>query len=326
MREDWDRRAQQDAESFIYTRDQQHDAEDFARSGEANYNQLVRPYLPILLPNRTSHDAHVVEIGCGIGRMTEWFARAFAHVDAIDVSPVMIDRARRRLAQFRNIAFHTGNGSDLVAIADASADFVFSYIVFQHIPSREAIERYVREAGRVLKSGGAFKFQLNGDQNPAALTHPRDTWLGEVFSQVEAEAMLADAGFSLLSQEGAGTQYYVLTAVRGDAPEERPYVLPGEPWADSLLLEGFGPAVDASWRPIAGRARVHVPGRGTRIYAGIYFWPESCHHTLTIDGNPFGVTTPGDHYFECPSTAAEVLLTLDPQPSKRPAFRIIGRC
>ena len=320
MREDWDRRAHEDAEAHIYTGD----SHDFVRSGEANYKQLVRPYLPILLQGRAAGDCRVVEIGCGVGRMTRWFAGDFGWVDALDVSPVMIARARQRLAALSNVAFHVGNGSDLAPLADGSADLVFSYIVFQHIPAREAIEGYVREAARVLKDGGAFKFQVNGDQSPAYAGHSRDTWHGEVFTEAEVSAMLAASGFSLLASEGAGTQYYVITAIKGDRLPEWSYVLPGEAWAEPLLLEGFGPAVDASWRPMAARARVRVEGCGSRLYLGLYFWPESCNHRVTFAGHSFEVSSPGDHYWECPAGAGDIEITLDPTPLKPPAFRVIG--
>jgi SAM-dependent methyltransferase len=323
MREDWDRRAREDAEKFIYTRDAASDACDFARSGEANYNQLVRPYLPILLRGRPAGECRAVEIGCGIGRMTEWLAGSFAWVDALDVSPVMVEAARQRLGHLANIRFHVGNGGDLAPIASASADLIFSYIVFQHIPSREAIAGYIRDAARVLRDGGALKFQLNGDQSPAYRSHQRDTWLGEVFSEAEVREMLTVAGLTQIAAEGAGTQYYVVTAVKGE-PLERSYVLPGEPWSEPLLLEGFGPAVDASWRPMAGLARVRVEGRGTRLYLGLYFWPESCCHRLTVAGNEFSVETPGDHYFECRGSSGDIEIRLNPPPVKHPAFRVIG--
>lgn len=135
--------------------------------------------------------------------------------------------------------------------------------------------------------------------------------------------MLAAAGLTRLSSEGAGTQYYVVTAVAGDPPE-RSYVLPGEAWAAPLLLEGFGPAVDASWRPMAGRAKVRLAGGGERLYLGLYFWPESCRHRLTVAGNSFPVETPGDHYFECRAGAGDIEITLEPPPDKAPAFRVIG--
>ena len=323
MRDDWDRRAREDAESFIYTRDSASDAEDFVRSGEANYKQLVRPYLPILLHGQAARDCCVVEIGCGIGRMTEWLAADFGRVEALDVSPAMIQAARQRLSQVSNIRFHIGSGSDLAPIADRSADLVFSYIVFQHIPSRAAIEGYVADAARVLKNGGAIKFQLNGDRSPAYLAHPRDTWLGEVFSEADVAHMLAAAGLAPIASEGAGTQYYVVTAIKGEPPP-RSYVLPGEPWAGPLLLKGFGAAVDASWRPMANHAKVRLAGPGARLYLGLYFWPESCHHQLTVAGHRFQVAAPGDHYFECAANEGEIEITLDPAAERAPAFRVIG--
>ncbi len=325
MRQDWDARARQDAEHFIYTRDGSGDVDDFARSGEANYNQLVRPYIPILLNGRESAACRAVEIGCGIGRMTEYFARDFAHIDAIDVAPAMIEGARKRLGHVTNAAFHVGAGSDLAAVTSESVDLVFSYIVFQHIPSRAVIEGYVHEAARVLRSGGAFKFQLNGDQSDEYLKHPRDTWLGETFSVSEATAMLARAGFHIVSMEGAGTQYFVITARKGPV-EHTGYVLPGEPWAEQFLLSGFGPAVDNSWRPISTPARVQLNGSGSRVYLGLYFWQQSCHHRLTFCGRVFDVTSAGDHFFVCDdSSESQVEILIEPAPSKLPAFRVIGR-
>src|SRR5437868_12089245 len=40
MRLDWNGRAQQDAEHFVYTRDAEVDEADFSASGRANYDQL----------------------------------------------------------------------------------------------------------------------------------------------------------------------------------------------------------------------------------------------------------------------------------------------
>ena len=323
MREDWDARARQDAERNIYTRDDADDVNDFGLSGEANYNQLVRPYLPVLLSGREVRSCRVVEIGCGVGRMTEFLARDFGFVDAVDVAPAMIQGARRRLGHLPNIAFHAGRGSDLEPVEDGSADLVFSYIVFQHIPSRTVIESYVREAARVLRDGGAFKFQVNGDQSAAYLAHRRDTWLGETFSTGEASAMLASSGFSIISMEGAGTQYFVITARKGPV-QHAGYLLPGEPWAEPFLLHGFGAAVDASWRPMESRARVLLEGAGSLLYVGLYFWPESCRHRLTVAGHCFEVTESGDHFFECARVGGEIELALDPAPTRAPAFRVIG--
>ena len=59
---------------------------------------------------------------------------------------------------------------------DLVFDFAFSTIVFQHIPSRDVIENYVREVQRLLRPGALFKFQVQGDS--LSSTDPDDTWLG----------------------------------------------------------------------------------------------------------------------------------------------------
>ena len=57
MRRDWDARAAADARRYIYTRDAESDVAGFDESGRANYDQLVRPYLPVLLEGRPARTA-----------------------------------------------------------------------------------------------------------------------------------------------------------------------------------------------------------------------------------------------------------------------------
>ena len=340
MRRDWDERAILDARRAVYTRDSEADVAGFDESGRANYDQLVRPFLPVLLEGRLPGDCRVVEIGCGLGRMTQWFAREFAAVDAMDVSPAMLEQARARLTGSANIAWRLGSGYDLQPIPGGCCDLVFSYIVFQHIPSQAAIEGYVREAARVLKPRGAFKFQLNGDQSAEYRAHARDTWLGETFSLDEAAAMLEAAGFSLLAAEGAGTQYFVLTARKGPEPRvegPRSYILPGERWAAAQLLEGWGEPMEGSWRPVAARSRtlLAVPPGCARFFLGLYVWPEepAREHraTVTIGGAHAGSAVwagAGDHYLELPAepggNVTEVCVMLEPAPRRAPAARCLG--
>jgi SAM-dependent methyltransferase len=53
------------------------------------------------------------------------------------------------------------NGTDLSGLDDTSVDFVFSYIVLQHMPEPSLAIRYIREMLRVLKADGVFLFQFN---------------------------------------------------------------------------------------------------------------------------------------------------------------------
>ena len=69
---------------------------------------------------------------------------------------------------------------------------------------------------------------------------------------------------------------------------------------------------------------MRLEGAGRRLYLGLYFWPESCRHRLTVAGHALEVSASGDHYFECPAQAGEIEIALDPPPARPPAFRVIG--
>jgi hypothetical protein len=80
--------------------------------------------------------------------------------------------------------------------------------VFQHIPSREVIENYVREVHRLLRPGALFKFQLQGDSR--VKSSPDDTWLGVSYSDQAATEMAHRCGFEPRYRYGAGEQYFWL--------------------------------------------------------------------------------------------------------------------
>lgn len=102
----------------------------------------------------------MLEIGCGMGRMTHCFAERFARVVALDISPEMIARAKNFWSHLSNVSFLEGNGADLSQIDDASIDFVFSFYVFAHITDPDVVLEYVRETARVLRRGGRALLHL----------------------------------------------------------------------------------------------------------------------------------------------------------------------
>lgn len=87
-------------------------------------------------------------------------------------------------------------------------DFAYSAIVFQHIPSREVIENYVREVRRLLRPGALFKFWVQGDTRTES--SPEDTWLGVPFSDQDVVDMAERCGFEPRHRHGAGGQYFIL--------------------------------------------------------------------------------------------------------------------
>lgn len=103
--------------------------------------------------------AVVVEIGCGVGRLTRAIAADVAHVHAFDISEGMLDVARRSGPS--NATFHRGEGDSLVGVPSATADLALAYCVFQHLPSLAVLQRYLGEMTRVVKPGGCIAFTLS---------------------------------------------------------------------------------------------------------------------------------------------------------------------
>jgi ubiquinone/menaquinone biosynthesis C-methylase UbiE len=130
-------------------------AEEFLETG--------RRYFRDVLLHWTRYGAgktHCVEIGCGAGRITYQLLDQFAEVTALDVSPAQIERAKTLLGDRAARTRFELVSEPQIPLQDASADGVFSCEVFQHLDSEDAIARYIREACRVLASGGTMCVQI----------------------------------------------------------------------------------------------------------------------------------------------------------------------
>jgi hypothetical protein len=92
--------------------------------------------------------------------------------------------------------------------ADAYFDFIYSYIVFQHIPSREIVLNYLREAQRALKPGGVLCCQLRGTAPLASeMSRESETWTGCHFNAGEMAQFAGEQAFPLVEISGLDTQY-----------------------------------------------------------------------------------------------------------------------
>jgi len=130
-------------------------------------------------------------------------SRYFDEIQGVDVSDEMVRLARQRLQSIPRAHVHATNGASLGLFAADHFDIVYSYAVFQHIPSRDVVLEYMRETHRVLKPGGIFRGQFNG--LPPAQTP--NTWSGVSFSVEDILDFTRDNGFQILALEGAHTQY-----------------------------------------------------------------------------------------------------------------------
>ncbi len=208
MKRDWDDRARENAKYYVASSRSDWDEQSFSHSGKLNAEQLVFSELDLITGGDDPRSLRLLEIGCGVGRMTEHLAETFGEVHGVDVSGEMVATAKQRLSHFDNVNVHETNGIDLALFPDSFFDFAFSFIVFQHIPFREVIEGYLREVSRVLKPGRVFKFQVQGTSGERFAALEKNTWLGVGFSAAEMYALAAEIGFEVLRSEGEGTQYF----------------------------------------------------------------------------------------------------------------------
>jgi ubiquinone/menaquinone biosynthesis C-methylase UbiE len=174
MQRDWNARARKDAFFYIASWQRDWDPESFFSSGEQDYEKLVEPIL-----RQTGYPTAgktMLEVGCGAGRMTRSFAQRFARVLAFDAASEMLKRGREYLADVPNIRWIQGDGATLEGVEGGACDFVFSYLVLQHLPTPEYVLGMIREMMRVLKPGGLFLFQFNGASLPTMNWKGRAAW------------------------------------------------------------------------------------------------------------------------------------------------------
>ena len=208
MRQEWDERARENARHYVATAHTDWNDEEYFDSGRLNVFHEVLTDLANVCQGKNAKEMTVLEIGCGSGRITRALSEVFGQVYAVDISGEMIRQAAVALRDRPNARVFQNSGCDLEVLGDIQVDFAFSYIVFQHIPSRDVIYSYMREVHRLLRPGGLFKFQVQGGDGMDKA--PEDTWLGVPFSDAEAVAMAEACGFEPRYRLGAGTQYFWL--------------------------------------------------------------------------------------------------------------------
>ena len=101
-------------------------------------------------------DSRLLDLGCGPGETTTWFALQGAHVDAVDISPGMIQLTlalAARLGVAGRVSAHVSPGESL-PFPDASFDHVFGHDCLHHMEFDRALD----EVRRVLRPGGRAVF------------------------------------------------------------------------------------------------------------------------------------------------------------------------
>lgn len=232
----WDRRAEEDAFFFVDNR-QAYGAPDLERFWSEG-EQALDNMLDVLGASISRQD-RVLEIGCGVGRLTRSLAARGASVRALDVSERMLELAREYNHRLDNVEWILGDGSSLTGVDSASVDVCISHVVFQHIPDPEITLTYLREIGRVLRPGGWAAFQFSNDaslhQRPGwtsragqlvrslAGRSPRGQgdphWVGSMLEIEDLRRVARDAQMRIDKLVGEGTPFCCALTVRLDSAE-----------------------------------------------------------------------------------------------------------
>ena len=97
----------------------------------------------------------LLDLGCGLGEGSVFFALNGAQVTASDISPEMCNTTQE-VARLNGVEVSTlvASATDLRAIPDDSFDVVYGANMLHHVE----IETCIAEVNRVLKSGGVAVF------------------------------------------------------------------------------------------------------------------------------------------------------------------------
>lgn len=114
-------------------------------NGKKTAKECVLPYI--------SKDSVVLEIACGIGRVSKYIAPECKYLFCTDILEEALDEAKINLKHFTNVSFEKINGYDLGSFKENYFDCVYSFTTFFHFDF-ELVVNYFAEIRRVLKPQG----------------------------------------------------------------------------------------------------------------------------------------------------------------------------
>jgi SAM-dependent methyltransferase len=186
----WEKLAEKNSMYYIFTsKGRGITKEQFRESGKQAYKKYI------LEDERIEKKGIILDLGCGTGRITEFMAADFDEVIGMDISNRMIAEGRERLKGKDNVRLMETDGQSVPIISN-SVDFVFSYLVFQHIKTREMVERSFKDIHRVLKRGGLFKVLLRSDKQK----NMNNWWAGVHHDEKAVDKLCKSVGFKIVER------------------------------------------------------------------------------------------------------------------------------
>ena len=203
-----------------------------------------------------------VDLACGPGTLALRFARHVRWICGLDLTPAILDRARRSAAAegLANLDFAIGDAQSL-PFADGSLDIAVTSYALHHFPDAA---RTIAEMARVVKRGGRvgiLDIFLPNDRKISELNNRieilRDASHTRTLAREEFESHFAAHGLRILetSVEENSRSFDHWMLVAGSKPGDPTYV------EARRLMEGSMPD-DAAW--FHPRFELAEGGSGTR--------------------------------------------------------------
>lgn len=158
-----------------------------------------------------------LDIATGAGHTAAAFAPYVAEMIATDITPEMLDQARKLAAERQLSTMVTAEAdAEALPFADSSFELVACRLAPHHFPN---VARFVEEVSRVLRPGGTFALVDNvspseattpgfdpGELEDAAVTYNafekmRDPSHMRALTTPEWEALITEAGFRTIHHE-----------------------------------------------------------------------------------------------------------------------------
>lgn len=107
----------------------------------------------------------ILELGVGIGRMTKVLAQYAKHIVGIELSPIMLERARKNLENINNVSLHQGRVTEFI-VKEKSFDLVFDSIVLLHILNPKELEATIRQLQKASSTIFIVEHTYEGEDFP----------------------------------------------------------------------------------------------------------------------------------------------------------------
>jgi ubiquinone/menaquinone biosynthesis C-methylase UbiE len=141
--------------------------QEFFASGEQHIDHIYKSIREHIKPS--FQPAHVLDYGCGVGRLVVAMAERAQTVVGVDVSPSMLEQAKHNCMKLLGASnTRLMHVDEMGSLEPASFDLVHSLFVFQHIPVARG-ELILRKLIGLIAEGGMGAIHLTYCDSRSAL-------------------------------------------------------------------------------------------------------------------------------------------------------------